>query len=307
MNRLAWGLVGVTLLVICSGALASAYAAIPDGPTPWGSWFPAPQRWLEQPHYVVLHQTHRTLSYAAALWAIGLAIALWRWEPRRRIRWLGLFVAAAVVVAGALGAWSVLGACAAAGRIHAAMAPLLMAICVCVATVTSRRWLSEEPAKPHHRTTELRRWCFGIVATGGLLALTGVQVRHVPPTAGLTWLPFWAWAQVSLSIAGAVAAGGLMLVAVRHLGDCGTIVRRSWGVAALLVVQLAAAGSYWVAHYGWPPWFTDYVVPIPYTVVAYGPLQGVSTMVYIVAGALLPTFGVNLALWAYRGARQPQQ
>ncbi len=306
MNRLAWGLGGVTLLVICSGALASAYALIPDGPAPWGSWLPTPHRWLEQPHYVVLHQTHRTLSYLAALWAIGLAIALWRREPRRRIRWLGLLTAVAVAVSGALGAWSVLGACAAAGRIHAAMAPLLMALCIGIATVTSHRWLAKEPAKLSYRTMVLRRWCFGIVATGGLLALTGVLVRHVPPTAGLTWMPFWAWAQVSFSIAGAVAAVGLLVVAVRHFGDCGTIVRCAWGVAALLAVQLAAAGGYWVAHYGWPPWFTDYVLSLPYTVVAYGPLQGVSTIIYIIAGTLLPAFGLDLTLWAYRDARLPQ-
>ncbi len=309
VNRLAWALIGGVFLAICTGGLVTAYGAgmaIPDWPTAFGRWFSPPQRWLGQPNDLLVSRGHRALSQLAVVGAIALAAALWRSDARRRVRRLGLAMAAIAMVAGTLGGWRVLGDSVPAGRLHAALAPWLLALCVAVAAVTSQRWLSEEPAREHRHTKSLRRWCLGTLVIACLLALAGVQLRLLPPNAGLMWLPFWAWVQVSLAVLCVLAAATLLLVARRHFTDCPMLVRRFGWFGGLLAAQLLTAGCHWVTSYGWPPWFTDSIFPIPYTVVADGPLQLAATTAHVALESVVPAVGANMTLWAYRVIREPR-
>ncbi len=297
-------------LVIGSGGLVTAYGAgmaIADWPTTFGRWFylPPPGMWGHAG--VLFNLVHRTLAPPAAVGAMALAAGLWRRDARRAVRHLGLAVLAAVIVSGALGVWRVLADSVPAARLHAATAPLPLALCVAVAAVTSPRWLAKDPAREHRRAKALRRWCLGTLGTASLFTLAGVQLRYVPPNAGLTWLPFWTWAAVLLALAGAAAGANFLLVAWRHFRDCPAIIRRSGGVVALLAAQLLAGACHWVTTYGWPPWFTDHILPIPYTVVAEGPLQVMATALYAVLGSLVPAVGLDTAMWSYRLVRHSRQ
>ncbi len=309
MNRLAWGLVCLVFLVIGSGGLVTAYGAgmaVADWPTTFGRWFSLPPPGLWGHTGVLFNLLHRTLAPLAALGAVALAAGLWRRDARHAVRRLGLVVPAAVVVSGALGGWRVLADSVPAARLHAATAPLPLALCVAVAAATSPRWLAKAPAREHRRAKALRRWCLGTLGIASLFTLAGVQLRYVPPNAGLTWLPFWTWAAVLLALAGAVAGVKLLLVTRQHFRDCPAIARRSGWLVSLLAAQLLAGGCQWVTTYGWPPWFTDYILPIPYTVVAEGPLQVTATTLHVVLGSLVPAVGLDTFMWSCRLAQHPR-
>ncbi len=310
MNRLAWALAGLVWLLIGFGGLVTAYdagMAIPDWPTTFGYWVLWFQHGLGQHNDVLLNQVHRSLWPLALGCAITLVAGPWRKGEGRPVRWLGLAVVAVLVASGALGGWRVLGDNAAAGLVHAAVAPLLLGLCASLTTLTSLPWLSGEPAQEHCRATALRRWCLAALVVVSLLSLAGVPLRHLPASAGLTWAPFWTWVQVSLALASAIAGGGLLLLGWRYFRECPTVMRRVGWFGCLLAGQLLAGGAEWVTCYGWPHWFSDYVFPISYTVVALGPLQVAATTVHVVLGATVPAVGVSMTLWAYRVVRTPRE
>ena len=310
MNRLAWALAGLVWLLIGFGGLVTAYdagMAIPDWPTTFRHWFLWPQDGLGQHNDVLLNQVHRSLWPLALACAIALVAGPWRQGAGRPVRWLGMAVVAVLVASGVLGGWRVLGDNAMAGLVHAAVAPLLLGLCAGLATLTSPRWRSAEPAQGHSRVTALRRWCLAALAGVSLLSLAGLPLRHLPPSAGLPWAPFWTWIQVSLALASAIAGGGLLLLAWRHFRDCPAVLRRVGWFGCLLAGQLLAGGAEWVTRYGWPHWFSDYVFPISYTVAALGPLQVAATTVHVVLGATVPAVGVSMTLWAYRVVRTPRE
>lgn len=310
MNRLAWALAGVMFLLVGSGGLVSAYdvgMAVPDWPTTFGHWLFLPWHWLGQRNSVLLNQSHRAIAQLVLVFAVALAAAQWRWHARGLVRWLALAVVVVLVVSTALGGWRVLGNSVLAARVHAAVAPLILGLCTALAIAGAPGWLSEEPARQHRRTKALRFWCLGTLILAFLFTLAGVQLRHMPPNAGLPWMPFWTWTQVSLALASAIAAGVLLLLAWRYFRDCPTLLRRVAWFGCLLAGQLLAGGAEWVTCYGWPHWFSDDVFPISHTVVALGPLQVAATTVHVVLGATVLAVGVSTILWTYRVVRTPRE
>ncbi|MFW5692786.1 MAG: COX15/CtaA family protein, partial [Thermoguttaceae bacterium] len=280
MNRLAWGLGCLAFLLICSGGLVTANKAgmaVPDWPTTFGYWLSPPQHWLGPSLGAAANRAHRALALLTILGAVVVAAAAWRSGAHREVRALGVAAAAAAVVSTILGGWRVLADSIAAGWLHAAMAPVLLGACAALATVTSLPWQTAEPSPERRRAALFRRLCVAATVGVALLSLAGLPLRYVPQSAGLTWLPRWAWANTLLAVAALAVIGGLLLVARRFFVDVPRLVRRSGWLMALLAVQLLATAAAWVSNYGWPPWFIDSVFPIPYTVVAGGPLQVVAT------------------------------
>ncbi len=303
MNRLAWGLVCLVFLLICSGGLVTAYGAgmaIPDWPKTFGYWVYPPHRWLGRHDCVFLNQLHRTLAQLALVWAVVLAVRLWRSCGSRKARILAPAVVIGVMVQGAVGGWRVFSGSLPVAAIHAATAQLVLGLCMAVAVVASKNWLAAQPVRGHRDANSVRRWCLATVLLAYMLILVDAQIRHVPPTAGLSWLPFWVLSRLTLTVLVVIAAGRLMLLAGRRFGDCPTIVRRIGWLVGLLTAQLLLGGAAWVTRYGWPPWFADYVFPISYTVVAGGSLQRLVAVSHIVVGSLVMAVGVNAAMWTYR-------
>lgn len=310
MNRSAWGLVCLAILLICAGGLVTAYRAgmaIPDWPTTFGHWIYLPHRWLGQFDGVFLNQLHRTLALLTLAWAVVVATVVWRSGSGRQVRMLSLAIVFGLLVQGAAGGWRVLSDSVPVARVHGAMAPLVLGLCMALAVVTSQRWRAAQPARRHPYEKALRRWCLATLVLAYLLIVANVQMRHVPPTAGLTWLPFWAWSKLLLAAVAAVVAGRLLVLARRRFGDCPVIPRRTGWLVGLLAVQLLLGGGVWIANYGWPPWFADYVLPIRYTVTADGVLRTATTTAHIVVGAVVTAVGANAALWTYREIQEPRK
>ncbi|MDZ7620448.1 MAG: hypothetical protein U1E05_25885 [Patescibacteria group bacterium] len=303
VNRLAWGLVLLVLLLIGVGGLISARGAgmaIPDWPTVFGHWFlPSPR----QPLDVLLNQLHRVLAQLSVVWAMVLATALWRLEGRATVRWLGTATAAMLLAAGFFGAGRILAQSPAAGQFHAILALLAFGLCVAMATVTSPRWLSDEDAWFQDGARGPWRWCFLACLASYLFAFASLPLRHMSPMAGLHWVPFWTWSQVSLGLASVVATGLLLLRTGRHLRHHPARWRGIAWFSALLTGQLLAGGAAWVASFGWPPWFSDHIFPVSYPIVTSGPFQVVAVTVHVILGAATPAVGVSMVLRAYRSVQ----
>ena len=75
-------------------------------------------------------------------------------------------------------------------------------------------------------------------------------------------------------------------------------------MAEIRVGDLLLGIAAWVTHYGWPAWFTDWVLMIDYTVVTEGWLQVLSTIAHQLVGLLLLAIAWNIVLWTYRPKRR---
>lgn len=310
MNLLAWGLVGLVFLLACSGALVAVYGAgmaVPDWPATFGHWLYPPHRWLGRLDGVFFNQSHRALAQLTVVWAAVLAVLVWRSDSSRPIRILSLAVVLGIIAQGSVGGWRVLSNRMAVAAIHAVISPAVFGLCVALAVGTSRRWLAAEPMRGHRDAKALHRWCLAALLLAYLPIVANAQIQHMPPTAGLSWLPFWVWTMLAITMLAVAAAGRLLLLAARRFGGCPAIVRRIEWFAGLLALQLLLSGGAWVTRYGWPPWFADYVLPIPYTIADGGPLQRVVVAFHIVAGLLAVAAGVNATLWTYKVLPEARQ
>lgn len=303
MNRPAWGLVCLVFLLICSGGLVTAYGAgmaVPDWPRTFEHWVYPPHRWLGRLDGVFLNQLHRTLAQLTLVWAVVLAVLAWQSSGSHKARMLALAVVVGVMVQGAVGGWRVFSGSLPVAAIHAATAQLVLILCMMVAVVTSKHWLAAQPVRGHRNAKSVRRWCLATVFLAYVLIIIDAQLRHVPPNAALSWLPFWVFSRLALTVLAVIAAGRLMMLARPRSGGYPTIGRRIGWLIGLLTAQLLLGGAAWVTRYGWPSWFADYVFPISYTVVAGGSLQRFVAVSHIVVGSLVMAVGVNAAMWTYR-------
>src|SRR5438270_4371537 len=124
-NRFAWFTVAATLLLICSGGMVTsknAGLAVPDWPTTFGYnmfLFPA-SKWIGG---VLFEHTHRLMGSTVGFLTLILAGWLWRAEPRRWVRLLGLTAVGAVILQGVLGVLRVILLKDAFGIYHDCLAP----------------------------------------------------------------------------------------------------------------------------------------------------------------------------------------
>ncbi len=187
--------------LICSGGLVTskgAGLAVPDWPTSYGyNMFAFPiSRWVGGVFY---EHAHRLIASGVGLLTIGLAVALFFFERRVWIRWLGVVAVAAVCLQGLIGGLRVQWVKDYLGIPHACLAQAFFAVICLVALLTSTWWLKPRLA-PAHATPALKQLrafaLIGTVAIFSQLAL-GASMRHahaglsIPdfPTAYGTWWP----------------------------------------------------------------------------------------------------------------------
>ena len=110
LHRFAKLLAGCTVFLVLAGSLVTSTdsgLSVPDWPTTYG-WsmftFP-PSKWVGGIFY---EHSHRLIASTVGFLTILLAIWLWRSEPRRWMRWLGVAALGAVVAQGVLGGLTVL-------------------------------------------------------------------------------------------------------------------------------------------------------------------------------------------------------
>ena len=103
-------LAGCTVLLLVAGSLVTSTGSglsVPDWPTSYG-WsmftFP-PSKWVGGIFY---EHTHRLIATTVGFLTIVLAVWVWREDPRRWMKRLGLAALGAVVAQGLLGGLTVL-------------------------------------------------------------------------------------------------------------------------------------------------------------------------------------------------------
>ena len=147
LQRFTWFTVAVTLFLICSGGMVTSKGvglAVPDWPTTFGYnmfLFPVSQ-WVGG---IFFEHTHRLIASGVGLLTIVLAVWLWRVEPRKWVRVLGVTALGAVIVQGVLGGLRVTLLKDELGIFHACLAQAFLGLLVFIGVVRSRRWLEATP------------------------------------------------------------------------------------------------------------------------------------------------------------------
>jgi cytochrome c oxidase assembly protein subunit 15 len=290
--------------------------AVPDWPTTNDYWWYPIKFWLAV-WDVFLEHGHRLLGQLAGIVAILLAVLIWRQDGRHWMRWVAVGVVAGVIAQGTLGGLRVLADDRVLARIHGCIAPLYFGLCAAVVTWTSRRWqrnalarraseggeatqLAGTGAAPVAANVWLRRLAWLLPAAVYLEIVFGALLRR--PSASTTPgdVGLWIWLKVINAGLIVLLAAWLLAGIWRRRSAGAMLVRRALWVACLVTLQLVLAAATWVTNYGWPEWFTRWIWPLSYTVVAQGRLEVLATTAHAATGSLLLAVSLSLALWAGR-------
>ena len=272
-----------TLFLLVAGALVTSNAAglsVPDWPLSYGKLMP------EMTGGIFYEHGHRMIATTTGVLTIILAVWLWRSEPRRWLRRLGLAALAAVVLQGLLGGLTVLFLLPKPISIgHACLAQLFFSTTVSIALFTSPSWrrgaqIVPDAGGPSVRSLALA--CPFIVLAQ--LAL-GAAYRHQ----ALGLVPH---------VIGAMAVMGFVLFAgitvLLRYGSHREL--RRWAITLILITFLqvfAGVGAYMsrVA--------TE-------TAVQPMPVMVWFTVAHVVMGALTLAASVVLAIQVFRNLRRPE-
>ena len=186
LHRFAKFLVACTVLLILAGSLVTSHdsgLSVPDWPTSYG-WnmftFP-PSKWVGG---ILYEHGHRLIASTVGFLTIILAVWLWRAEPRRWLRWLGVAALGAVIAQGAARRpdRAVLPA-AAISTAHAGLAEIFFCLTVAIALFTSPGWIAGYAPRRRRRSGGDRaRRCAALATATTVLIYTqilvGATMRH---------------------------------------------------------------------------------------------------------------------------------
>lgn len=311
-RRLASVLACASFVSITVGAMLTGYGAggVPsDGPGglhhfvflyPTGNWLGVWDIFLEH--------THRLLGTVAVLLGTALALILRRTDAAKGTRRTAAGLAAGLWLLCVLGGLCVFSGRAAAttiagigmplflARLHAWIAPAVFVAAVVLVEQMARK--GTLPTANSRAVAGRMRRLIWIVAGGIYLQiLSGGQLRHVAIDAAPWWFTLGVW--LHLTAAGVVACGvAWLLIGIRGPAGSPPIVARTRLVAALFALQLVLGICAWVTSYGWPLWFTEYVLPWEHNIVAEGMLQVAATTAHVVVASLCLAAAVSLGLEA---------
>jgi heme a synthase len=307
---LAWTLVSAAFLSILVGGMLTGYGA-GGGPSdapgglhhfvflyPTGAWLSI---WD-----VFLEHAHRFLGTVAVLSGTVLVLILPRMDLGKDLRRTAILVAAGFWIECVLGgAGALLGRsesitiAAVDGpllltRMHAWIAPLVFAAAVLLVEQLAKT--APSPTQSDRSHSGQSKWLIWLVTGGVYLQIVlGGQLRYVALDAAPWWFTLAVWSHVTS--AGIVACGvGWLLLGIRGQRDRGPIATRIRLVGILFTLQVAFGISAWVTSYGWPLWFTDFVLAWEHNIVAEGILQVTATTAHVTIASLCLAAAVSLAL-----------
>jgi cytochrome c oxidase assembly protein subunit 15 len=258
VHRYACVLSAATLLLVAAGGMVTSTQSglsVPDWPTTYGyQMFSFPLSGMVGG--IFYEHGHRLIASVVGLLTIGLALALWRVEPRRWVRRLGFAAVAAVVLQGVLGGLTVLYLLPDAISIsHAGLAQIFFCLSVTLAVVTSPRWrapalLPVDDARLAWRMVLLTGLVYVQVLIGATMRHTGagLAIPDFPLVYGGLLPPAWTF---DIAIHYAHRAGAVLVTAVaiaaaariwsRHAGRP-DLVRPAWLIVVAVAFQVALGG-----------------------------------------------------------------
>lgn len=143
LHRYTVALAVCTLFLVVAGGLVTSNDAglsVPDWPLSYGKLMPKMEGGIFFEH------GHRMVATMVGILTVILAIWLWRSEPRRWMRRLGLAALAAVIAQGLLGGMTVIYMLPKPVSVsHACLAQLFFSTTVLIALFTSAEWKRESP------------------------------------------------------------------------------------------------------------------------------------------------------------------
>jgi len=200
LNRFAWITCVATLFLICSGGMVTSKGvglAVPDWPTTFGYnmfFFPV-SKWIGG---IFFEHTHRLIASAVGFLTIILTIWLWRSEPRKWVRSLGIIALCAVILQGVLGGLRVTMLKDEIGVFHACLAQAFLGLVVVIALATSKFWrtLADIVVDPKKIIT-IKTIAFATTVAIYVQLALGATMRHQHrdlaildfPTANGAWIP----------------------------------------------------------------------------------------------------------------------
>ena len=308
-HRLAVVTVLATFCLLWVGALVTtlkAGMAVQDWPSTFGyPWFLYPiLDWLRGPRDVFIEHGHRLLGQLVGLLSIALAIVTWRTESRGWVRWLAAAAVPAVSFQGILGGVRVLQNDVLFARIHGCVGPLVFALFVTLAIVTSRGWRTAV-GRPCEHSDRLRRLALFTTALAYLQLVAGAHLRHIAAT--MTPAEFRIVVLVHLFLALILAAHVLLLAArawsVRR--DAPSIAPPALALALLIIIQLGLGVVTWSLKYGWPTWLGAPPLATEITIYNGSISQTLTTTLHVAAGWLILVTALAILLRSWRSLRSP--
>ncbi|MGA2061359.1 MAG: COX15/CtaA family protein [Thermoguttaceae bacterium] len=309
-HRWAWVLACGVFPLIWIGGLVTTYEAgmsVPDWPTTYHSWFYPLQKWLWNFNDLFLEHSHRTIAQIDGIIAIILIVSIWRWEPRKSVRWLAAMILVGLISQGVLGGLRVVLDERVLARIHGCAAPLVFALCTAMVSVTSPAWIGKGQNLENPASRSVQQLALAICC--GLYAeiVLGAQFRHPLPDVSVVLSLVLVWIKVNIAAFLMMGMVYLLVLVLGQLRHSPLLVRRVKLLAALYFLQLALAACTWVSNFGWPKWFTDNIMTMKYTVVENGRLQVWATTAHAAVGSLCFVAALSVTMWSYRLLREPRQ
>jgi heme a synthase len=274
-----------TFILIVAGALVTsngAGLAAPDWPLSYGQVFPRMVGNLFYEH------GHRMIATTVGMLTIALNIWLWKSEPRRWVRRLGLAALLTVIAQGLLGGLTVLLLLPLpVSTAHACLAQLFFCMMVSLSVFTAPGWSEQRAMVDDDGHPPLRYLCGAAFAVVFLQLVLGATLRH-----SATWdehLPTGLLiAHVSGALVVTLVLGGLIGAVVSRYRAEGYLLRPAVLVASLLVLQLCLGLLAYLARRASP---SD---PQP-----LNPMVSI-TVAHVACGALILATTIALTLRAFR-------
>jgi cytochrome c oxidase assembly protein subunit 15 len=268
---------GSTLLLLIAGALVTSNEAalsVPDWPLSYGTLLPPMIGGIRY------EDGHRKIAGLILVLTLLLAIWIWRTDPRRWMRWLGVAAFGAVIAQAILGGLIVLLRLHYGFPVeHASLAQILFATTVAIALFTSQWWQSDVPQAEDRGSPSIHTLTLLTVGLTFLQVVFGALFRHknaniVPHLLGaLLVLIMVIWTAAALR---------------RRFGNIAVIVRARILLHSLVGLQLMLGGAAW-----WSRLVTrDAPQPMPLVVTL--------TVAHTVIGALTLAGALLVALVSYR-------
>jgi heme a synthase len=299
-HRVAVVLCCATFPLIWIGGLVTTHdagMAVPDWPNTYGyNLFLYPySEWFAAPWDLFIEHGHRLLAAAVGLLTIALVIVVWRKDDRRWMLGAAVVALALVIAQGVLGGLRVLFDARTLAMIHGCVGPLFFTYCVLLATLTSQRWREASTSGRVQASQAATAIAIALLAYAQLVL--GAQLRHAGES--LSPATFRTFVVFHLVVAGMLVFA-ISTLAVMHRASPSWLRRPSWGLVAVVVMQVLLGAAAWVVNYGWPVWFENSSVAAAFTVQAKGQLQADVTTAHVAIGSMILAVGAMIALRSWR-------